>query len=103
MTSGVSNSSCSFEEIFYLTLDLPDIQSMVVHPDYQGQGIAGRLLSRGLEEVDRAGQDIYLEGTAAGRRLYLRHGFEDLEDIDMESVDYKIVAMMRHPQKSAAS
>lgn len=76
---------------------------MVVHPDYQGRGIAGRLLERGLEEVDRAQQDIYLEGTAAGRRLYLRHGFEDLEDIDMELVDYKIVAMMRHPIKTASA
>ena len=76
---------------------------MVVHPDYQGQGIAGRLLERGLEEADQAQQDVYLEGTAAGRRLYLRHGFEDLEDIDLETVDYKIVAMIRHPRKSSAN
>lgn len=81
-----------------LWLTCTDVQSMVVHPDYQGQGIAGRLLQRGLEEADRAQQDVYLEGTAAGRRLYLRHGFEDLEDIDLETVDYKIVAMIRHPR-----
>lgn len=75
---------------------------MVVHPDYQGQHIATKLLQRGLEEADKAGQDVYLEGTAAAKRLYYRCGFEDLEDIDLESVDYRLTAMIRHAQNNAA-
>lgn len=101
--SGVSNHCCTFDRKFKLTIRFTDVQSMAVHPDYQGQGIAGRLLQRGLEDADKAQQDVYLEGTAAGRRLYLRHGFEDLEDIDMDTVDYKIVAMIRHPQIQSAT
>ena len=70
---------------------------MVVHPDYQGHGIARRLLLRALEEADKAGQDVYLEGTAAGKGLYVRCGFEELGEINMETVDYKFAVMLRHP------
>lgn len=49
---------------------------MAVDPKCQGRGIAKRLLAKDCELADRAGQDIYLESTPAGKRLYLTAGFE---------------------------
>lgn len=74
------------------------VQSMLVHPDYQGRGIAKRLLNHAMAGADRDGQDVYLEGTAAGQPLYLRCGFEPLEDISIMNGACVIKAMIRHPQ-----
>ena len=74
------------------------VQSMLVRPDYQGRGIATRLLNHAMQGADRAGQDVYLEGTVAGQPLYLRCGFEPLEDISMMNGAYVIKSMIRHPQ-----
>ena len=69
---------------------------MIVHPDYQSRGIATSLLERGLEEVDRAGQDVYLIATPTGRSLYHRCGFEDLEELHLNGLkNYKMLAMIR--------
>jgi hypothetical protein len=51
-----------------------------------------------MKGADREGQDVYLEGTAAGQPLYLRCGFEPLEDISMMNGAYVIKTMIRHPQ-----
>ena len=75
---------------------------MVVHPNYQGRGIATKLLQRGLEDADKAGQDVYLEATPSARKLYRRCGFEDLEEIHLATVDYTVLAMIRHPRISHA-
>jgi GNAT superfamily N-acetyltransferase len=78
--------------------ELVDVQSMLVHPDYQGRGIAKRLLNHAMRGADRAGQDVYLEGTKVGQPLYLRCGFEPLQDISILDNTYVIKAMIRHPQ-----
>lgn len=56
------------------------VSSMAVHPDYQGQGIAKRLLLKGFELADEAGEDVYLESTPGAKGLYQRVGFELLEE-----------------------
>lgn len=71
---------------------------MAVHPDYQGQGIARRLLERALQGADQAGQDVYLEGTEAGERLYRRCGFEDIRDIAVFDGAYRLKVMIRRPK-----
>lgn len=71
---------------------------MLVHPDFQGQGIAKRLLNHAMRGADEAGQDVYLEGTAAGQPLYLSCGFEPLADITMLDGACVVKAMMRHPK-----
>lgn len=45
------------------------------------------LLAAGLAEVDAAGLPAYLEGSAAGRGLYERHGFREIEE---HVVDYAL-------------
>ena len=68
---------------------------MAVAPKYQGQGVAGKLIRKGLEEVDKAGQDIYLEATAAGLALYKRAGFETLEQVSLFDGEVVCTAMLR--------
>lgn len=60
-----------------------DVQSMAVSPEHWGKGIGKKLLKRGLEEVDKAGQDIYLEATPAAVAMYRSCGFQELERIEM--------------------
>lgn len=76
-----------------------DVQTMFVDPAFQGRGIAKKLLSHALKAADEVGQDVYLEGTAAGQPLYLRCGFEPLRDISMMEGQFVAKAMIRHPQK----
>ena len=75
---------------------------MAVLPDYQGKGIARKLLERGVQGADEAGQDVYLEGTAAGQRLYRRCGFEDLKDISLLNGAHPMKAMLRRPRDTSA-
>lgn len=53
-----------------------------VDPRAQGQGLGSELLSRGLARSDRDGLPTYLEAsTPRNRRLYERHGFETIGEI----------------------
>ena len=74
---------------------------MAVHPDYQGQGIGGKLLRRALEEPDKAGQDVFLEGTQAAQSLYKRCGFELLDEMYLLDGKYHFGVMMRHSKAGA--
>ena len=71
---------------------------MLVHPDFQGRGIAKRLLNHAMRGPDEARQDVYLEGTAAAQRLYLSCGFEPLADITLLDGRCVVKAMIRHPK-----
>jgi ribosomal protein S18 acetylase RimI-like enzyme len=67
---------------------------MAVHVDYQGQGIAKRLLFKGLELADEAGEDVYLESTPAAKGLYQRVGFEVLEEFTVKD-EFPMTVMLR--------
>ena len=71
---------------------------MLVDPDHQGRGIATRLLNEAMRGADEAGEDVYLEGTAAGQALYLRCGFQPLQDISFLDGTCIVKAMLRHPK-----
>ena len=75
---------------------------MAVHPDYQGHGIAKRLLQRICEFADEAGQDVYLESTTAGLSLYKKGGFEVLGELSMLEGEYTLYSMLRKPKSLAA-
>ena len=57
--------------------NFPEIPTMVVHPDYQRRGIAKKLLLAACAHADKVGQDVYLEASPAGRKLYTSNGFEE--------------------------
>ena len=78
---------------------------MAVHPDYQGKGIAKRLLQKICEFGDEAGQDVYLESTAAGQSLYKKGGFEVLGELSLLEWlggEFSLYSMLRKPKSSAA-
>ena len=73
---------------------------MLIHPDYQGEGVGKRLVRRGLEEVDKLGHDALLEGTTAGLPLYRSCGFEVLEEILLLDGRYPLGVMMRRGKQA---
>lgn len=55
----------------------------VVHPAYQGRGIAKRLVQWGLDEAKaRGGLECLTEGSVMGRRVYEKLGFRSLGEIE---------------------
>jgi len=70
------------------------VSSMAVHPDYQGQGIAKRLLLKGLELADEAEEDVYLESTPGAKGLYQRVGFEVMEEFTVKDT-FPMTVMLR--------
>lgn len=57
--------------------------TIAVDPKHQGKRIGRRLLDWGIEQATAEGKDIYLLSTAAGRRLYIGAGFQELGVIDL--------------------
>ena len=52
---------------------------MLVHPDYQGKGIAGEMLERIKEKYKNY---LYIEGTSEDEKnvpFYEKHGFQRME------------------------
>ncbi|KAL4978841.1 acyl-CoA N-acyltransferase [Aspergillus desertorum] len=82
-----------------------DLDALFVHPDYQGKGIAKRLLAWGIEEAERLGADVYLEATEAGRPVYEKTGFQTIKEVRLvcEGVGESWVAFMILPAKSVPS
>ncbi|KAM0715687.1 hypothetical protein Q7P37_009186 [Cladosporium fusiforme] len=72
-----------------------DVWSMVVHPYHQGHGTGTLLLNEACLIADRAGQDVYLEATPAGRKLYLNAGFEVLGTAEVLEGTYVLTFMLR--------
>lgn len=53
-----------------------DLGSLAVDPDYQGLGLARKLVDMGLAWADADGVPTYLEATPEGAKIYPRFGFE---------------------------
>jgi len=67
-------------------------------PEAQGQGLGSKLLRRITEYADSQGLPCYLEASSPGsRRLYLRHGFVDVEEFP----DLPVFSMERPAVKAA--
>lgn len=55
-----------------------------VVPEQQGRGLGSRLLETVLEQCDAGGTPAFLDATSPdNRRLYERHGFETMAQIDI--------------------
>lgn len=64
-----------------LTVFAEDMHLLHTDPKYQGRGAGGILTSRAIEEAAKRGLPAYLESSEAAHRLYLKHGFKDLEEL----------------------
>ena len=58
-----------------------DLLGLSVLPTHQRRGLGTLLLREGLAMADEAGAKTYLESSAKGVSLYLRHGFKQVDDI----------------------
>jgi ribosomal protein S18 acetylase RimI-like enzyme len=69
-----------------------------VDPEAQGQGIGSALMRPMLERLDRDGTPVYLEAsTERSRALYLRHGFDVLDEMRMPDGGPPLWRMWREP------
>jgi GNAT superfamily N-acetyltransferase len=67
-------------------------------PERQGEGIGSRLLHSNLSRLDRAGTPAYLEAsTPRNRALYLRHGFVDMDRMQLPGGGPTLWRMWREP------
>ncbi|KAL6237493.1 hypothetical protein BDW75DRAFT_78628 [Aspergillus navahoensis] len=82
-----------------------ELEGICVHPDYQGKGIAKRLLAWGIAEAERLGVDVYLEATEAGRPVYERMGFQTLKEVNLvcEGIGESRITFMILPTKAVAA
>ena len=73
---------------------------IAVDPAYQGRGLGSALLSHATAIADEAGLPAYLEATNLNnRRLYERHGFEVVGEIQFGSSP-TMYGMRREPRKA---
>jgi ribosomal protein S18 acetylase RimI-like enzyme len=67
-------------------------------PERQGQGVGSLLLRQNLARLDREGIPAYLEAsTARNRALYLRHGFVDMDRMQLPGGGPRLWRMWRDP------
>ena len=52
---------------------------MHVLPAYQRRGLGQRLMEEAILDADKDGAKVYLSASDAGRCLYVKYGFKDLE------------------------
>lgn len=57
---------------------------LVVDPSYQRQKIGHLLLAEGLKHVDEANGECHIVATNAGLGLYLKHGWEPVDQVDVD-------------------
>ncbi|KAK4864561.1 hypothetical protein LT330_009556 [Penicillium expansum] len=67
-----------------------------VHSSHQGKGLGSKLLKWGLTRADAEGVEIYLSASPAGRPLYQKYGFREVDTFSPYP-DYVQVAMIRSP------
>jgi len=71
-----------------------------VEPASQGRGIGSALMAPVLERCDREGLPAYLEASSArNRALYLRHGFEVVEEVHLPADGPPVWLMWRNPRR----
>jgi GNAT superfamily N-acetyltransferase len=77
-----------------------EVRSMYVHPDYQGQGVAGRLMAEAYSWFDMTRWTQLFVATYGHQaiRFYWKHGFQIKQSITPPSYGkVPLVAMVRTP------
>ncbi|KFY05751.1 hypothetical protein V492_08317 [Pseudogymnoascus sp. VKM F-4246] len=78
---------------------------LAVRPEYQRKGLGSMLLAPVLEQADRENAKAFVQGSAQGIGLYLKHGWEEVDEILMDyspyggSKDVKTTLLLREPRK----
>jgi len=53
-------------------------------PEFQGRGAGSALMEWGKQRSEELGLPIYLESSTKGHGFYKKHGFKDVEVLDMD-------------------
>ncbi|KFY19383.1 hypothetical protein V493_07984 [Pseudogymnoascus sp. VKM F-4281 (FW-2241)] len=61
---------------------------LAVRPQYQRRGLGSMLLSAVLEQVDKEHAKAFVQGSAQGIGLYLKHGWGEVDEILMDYSSY---------------
>ncbi len=61
---------------------------LAVDPSYQRQGLGSLLIRPGLEAADKAGAQTYIEASPSGLPLYLKHGWEPVDEMVIDMRQY---------------
>jgi len=64
------------------------IGMLATQPCYQHNGAGTMLLNAILKEADKAGIEVYLEGTDTAKPLYEKHGFEAVNEVRFDPAKY---------------
>lgn len=54
---------------------------IVTHPTHQRRGAASKIVKWGCDKADELSLPAYLEATAAGHPMYLKNGFEKIDEV----------------------
>lgn len=96
-------SDLSIKDPTPLTTSMIVLLGLAVSPSHQRLGLGSLLIRGGLAMADEVGAKIYLESSAVGMPLYLKHGFKQVDDILIDMRPYGGIGiasekcMMREP------
>jgi ribosomal protein S18 acetylase RimI-like enzyme len=77
------------------------LEAIGVLPEFQGQGLGGRLLKLMFAKADIEGTLIYLETeTEKNSRIYAKYGFQTLKEGRFPGADFNYWEMVREPRKT---
>lgn len=77
---------------------------LAVRPKYQRKGLGSMLLTPVLEQADKENAKAFVQGSAQGIGLYLKHGWEEVDEILMDyspyggAADVKTALLVREPR-----
>ncbi|KAL9120214.1 MAG: hypothetical protein Q9187_003228 [Circinaria calcarea] len=82
---------------------------LVTLPEYQRNGIGGKLLEWGLEQADEKGYHCWIDSSSRGLGLYKKHGWEEVGFLEVNLADYggeegvvdRTVFLVRKPRQRA--
>jgi len=57
---------------------------LCVNPSHHRQGLGSRLLNEVLDKADREGRKTYIEASAMGLPLYVRHGWVEVGELEVD-------------------
>jgi GNAT superfamily N-acetyltransferase len=60
------------------------LDTLVTLPEHERRGAGSKMVQWGCKKADEAGVVAYLEASVVGAPMYARHGFEPLEEIELD-------------------
>lgn len=75
-----------------------------MRPKYQRKGLGSMLLTPVLDQVDKENAKAFVQGGVQGVGLYLKHGWEEVDEILMDyspyggAMDVKTALLVREPR-----